>query len=64
MWGLNELFENIKGKPEAKDLDEAISLATVSSYQSIALEEDRKTGKDYFTFLFDMLGKVVFGLGE
>ena len=63
-WGLKELFENIKGKPDAKDLDEAISLAAVSSYQSIALEEDRKTGKDYYTFLFDMLGKVVFGSGE
>ena len=54
-WGLSEFLDDIKSSDDVNNLNKAVSLATRSSYHSIANDESMECGREYFRFLINLL---------
>lgn len=54
-WGLTDLLDTIESSTDIEKIEKAVSLAASGSYYSIASEEARENGRDYFRNLIEML---------
>jgi len=54
-WGLTDLLHRIENSSDKKAIKDAVTVAASDSFLSIATEAEKEHGKEYFTFLIDML---------
>lgn len=57
-WSLTELMAKVEGSEDKNGIELVIREAADDSYLSVASEEIRQNGKEYFSFLLNMLFKL------